>query len=95
MLIGNEGDIDHISLLGFIRNLTVDEDVSSPYIQKYTVDYIGIDRSWYVSAAARKKAIADLAVSNWSAKDEFKSRVTSLPSIPSSDRLGALNLSTL
>ncbi len=80
ILIGNEGDIDHISLLGFIKSLTVDEDVSSPYIQKYSIDYVGIDRSWYVSEAARKKAIVDSSVSYQSEATNYTDMMSKLPS---------------
>ena len=53
--IGNDGEQGSIKVLGFIKSFDVEEDVASPYVQKYTLVYLGVDQEWYAESRARNR----------------------------------------
>lgn len=70
---GADADPDGIELLGFIRNFSVEEDINSPYVQSYVLDYIGVDKLWYAKEFGKSKVKKDYAII-----DNTKSVITSL-----------------
>jgi hypothetical protein len=59
LAVGPLNDPDSMALFGFIRKFTVAESVESPFIQNYTMEYIGIDRQWYNDQRAAAMNSAD------------------------------------
>lgn len=59
LTVGDYGDQDSLALFGFIKSFSITEDVSSPFIQAYTLEYIGVDREWYNSRKADSMFKAD------------------------------------
>lgn len=59
MDVGPRSDPDSMSLLGFIRRFKIDESVESPFIQSYDLEYIGIDRDWYLESASIHRVTLD------------------------------------
>lgn len=52
LAVGGEGEAGSIRVLGFIKGFSVDENVISPFVQSYTLDYLGVDMDWYISSLA-------------------------------------------
>lgn len=50
LAVGPLNDPDSMSLLGFIRRFKIEESVDSPFVQNYEMEYIGIDREWYIDS---------------------------------------------
>ena len=57
--VGVDGEPGSIKVLGFIKSFDVDEDVATPYVQKYTLTYLGVDMGWYTSARAQNRFLLD------------------------------------
>lgn len=59
LAIGPADDPDSMELLGFIRRFSISESVDSPFIQQYDMEYIGIDREWYIEAQSYERVRQD------------------------------------
>ena len=57
--VGVDGEAGSIKVLGFVKSFEVDEDVATPYVQKYTLQYLGVDMDWYAESRARNRKSKD------------------------------------
>ena len=59
LAVGTDGEPGSIKVLGFVKSFEVDEDVNSPFVQKYTLSYVGVDEVWYAESRARSRTDTD------------------------------------
>lgn len=57
--IGNLGEAGSIRILGFVKSFEVDEDVATPFVQKYSLQYLGVDMDWYLESLADTGQVLD------------------------------------
>jgi hypothetical protein len=57
--IGIDGEPGSIKVLGFVKSFDVDESVADPFMQRYTLTYLGVDMDWYAASRATNRVILD------------------------------------
>jgi hypothetical protein len=62
--IGVDGEPGSLTVLGFIKSFDVSENVDSPFLQQYTLTYLGVDAEWYAASRATNKFLLDSAKSS-------------------------------
>jgi hypothetical protein len=55
LAVGLDGEGGSIKVLGFIKSFEVEEEVGAPFVQKYTLQYLGVDLDWYAQSRARNR----------------------------------------
>jgi len=57
--VGVDGEPGSIKVLGFVKSFDVDENVATPFVQQYTLVYLGVDMDWYLQARSRNRVLLD------------------------------------
>jgi len=53
--VGADNDNDGIEIVGFIKQFSIIEEVDLPFVQSYTLKYLGVDKEWYTKDVANAR----------------------------------------